>query len=466
MAVTTVACIGAGYVGGPTMAVLALKCPHIQCVVLDINPAQIDRWNSDHLPVYEPGLHSIVSQCRNRNLFFSSDLQTHLSQAQLIFIAVNTPPKVSGLGAGSACDLSYFESAARAIASSMASDYSGVKVIVEKSTVPVRTAEFLREVIQANAPAGKKFDILSNPEFLAEGSAVENLLSPDRILIGGESEAAIEVLAGLYTNWVPRSRILTTNLYSSELSKLCCNAMLAQRISSINSLSAICEETGADVREVARVIGADSRLGEKYLKASVGFGGSCLAKDCLSLVYICESLNLPEVAAYWRQVILMNNFQRQRFSYRIIREMHHCLRGKSIAVLGFAYKKNTADTRETSAASVIRDLLLEGAIIKVFDPKVKREDMLAEMERRGMLQGVDAEQCLLTCVSADNAIKGSAALIVLTEWDEFLSLDFAWVYSSMEKPARIYDGRGLLPADQLRSLGFLVYTVGRASASS
>ena len=242
--------------------------------------------------------------------------------------------------------------------------------------------------------------------------------------------------------------------------------MLAQRISSINSLSAICEETGADVREVARVIGADSRLGEKYLKASVGFGGSCLAKDCLSLVYICESLNLPEVAAYWRQVILMNNFQRQRFSHRIIREMHHCLRGKSIAVLGFAYKKNTADTRETSAASVIRDLLLEGAVIKVFDPKVKREDMLLEMERRGMLQGVNAEQCLITCVSADNAIKGSAALIVLTEWDEFLSLDFAWVYSNMEKPARVYDGRGLLPADQLRSLGFQVYTVGRASASS
>ena len=466
MAVTTVACIGAGYVGGPTMAVLAFKCPHIRCIVLDVNPAQIDRWNSDNLPVYEPGLHSIVSQCRNRNLFFSADLPTHLSQAQVIFIAVNTPPKVSGLGAGSACDLSYFESAARAISSSMQSAYPGVKIIVEKSTVPVRTAQFLREVIQANVPADRPFEILSNPEFLAEGSAVEDLLSPDRILIGGENGDAIEVLASLYTHWVPRPRILTTNLYSSELSKLCCNAMLAQRISSINSLSAICEETGADVREVARVIGADSRLGEKYLKASVGFGGSCLAKDCLSLVYISECLNLPEVASYWRQVILMNNFQRQRFSHRIIREMHHCLRGKSISVLGFAYKKNTADTRETSAAVVIRDLLLEGAVIRVFDPKVTRGDMLGEMGRRGFLQGVSAEQSLVTCSTAESAVEGSSALVVLTEWDEFLNLDFPRVYLSMEKPARIYDGRGLLPADQLRALGFLVYTVGRPSLSS
>ena len=462
MAVTTVACIGAGYVGGPTMAVLALKCPQVRCVVLDVNSAQIDRWNSDNLPVYEPGLHEIVTQCRNRNLFFSSDLR-ELAQAQVIFIAVNTPPKVSGLGAGSACDLSYLEKAARAVALSLQSEYTGTKIIVEKSTVPVRTAQFLREVIQANIAPGKQFDILSNPEFLAEGSAIENLLHPDRILIGGEKQEAMEVLASLYSNWVPRSRILTTNLWSSELSKLCCNAMLAQRISSINSISAICEETGADVTEVARVIGSDTRLGPKYLQASIGFGGSCLAKDCLSLVYICESLNLPEVAAYWKQVILMNNFQRDRFSARIIREMHHCLHGKSIAVLGFAYKKNTADTRETSAAVVIRDLMLEGAFVKVYDPKVRREQVIEEMQRRGLLEGVNWTESLLVYSSAEAAVAGCSALIVLTEWDEFLCLDYAQLYSSMEKPARIYDGRGLLPADDLRSLGFQVFTVGRSN---
>lgn len=463
MAVTSVACIGAGYVGGPTMAVLAMKCPDVMCTVLDVNPAQISRWNSNDLPVYEPGLQEIVLACRGRNLFFSTEVLRHVAQADVVFIAVNTPPKESGLGAGSACDLSYFEKAARMVAQAFSSTTSNShKIIVEKSTVPVRTAQFLSEIIQANTPPSVRFSILSNPEFLAEGSAIRDLLNPDRILIGGVDQESQERLKKLYERWVPAERIITTNLWSSELAKLCCNAMLAQRISSINSISALCEETGADVTEVARVIGSDSRIGPKYLNAGVGFGGSCLAKDCLSLVYICETLGLRDVAEYWRQVINMNNFQRRRFTERIVQEMHHCLSGKRIAVLGFAYKKNTADTRETSSAVVIRSLLSESAIVVVYDPKVKRSAMLSEMTRQHLLDDINIETQLLTAESAEDAIAGSGAVVVMTEWDEFASLDFAHLYERMEKPARVYDGKGILPAETLRTIGYEVYTIGQS----
>jgi UDPglucose 6-dehydrogenase len=452
-----ICCIGAGYVGGPTMAMIAHKAPDIRVTVVDMNAERIASWNSDALPIYEPGLEGIVRECRGRNLFFSVDVRAAIKESDLIFVAVNTPTKTYGVGAGRAADLRFVESVARTIAEVADSP----KIIVEKSTIPVRTAETIKDILAANATTrGLVHAVLSNPEFLAEGTAIADLLNPDRVLIGGErtpaGEAAVRNLVDVYARWVPRERIITTNLWSSELSKLVANAFLAQRISSINAISALCEATGADVDEVANAIGRDSRIGPKFLKASVGFGGSCFRKDILNLVYLCETFGLPEVGAYWDHVVRMNEWQKQRFSARIVKTLFNSVADKRIAVLGFAFKKDTNDTRESAAIAVVRELLAEQAQVVVYDPKV------SEAEIRRDLQAVGADGCRLSVVgSAYAAAEGAHAVAVVTEWDEFRTLDFARIYQAMTKPAFVFDGRNILPADRLRELGFRVYAIGR-----
>ena len=439
------------------MAMIAHKAPDIRVTVVDMNAERIASWNSDALPIYEPGLESIVRECRGRNLFFSVDVRAAIKESDLIFVAVNTPTKTYGVGAGRAADLRFVESVARTIAEVADSP----KIIVEKSTIPVRTAETIKDILAANATTrGLVHAVLSNPEFLAEGTAIADLLNPDRVLIGGErtpaGEAAVRTLVDVYARWVPRERIITTNLWSSELSKLVANAFLAQRISSINAISALCEATGADVDEVANAIGRDSRIGPKFLKASVGFGGSCFRKDILNLVYLCETFGLPEVGAYWDHVVRMNEWQKQRFSARIVKTLFNSVADKRIAVLGFAFKKDTNDTRESAAIAVVRELLAEQAQVVVYDPKV------SEAEIRRDLQAVGADGRRLSVVgSAYAAAEGAHAVAVVTEWDEFRTLDFARIYQAMTKPAFVFDGRNILPADRLRELGFRVYAIGR-----
>jgi UDPglucose 6-dehydrogenase len=452
-----ICCIGAGYVGGPTMAMIAHKAPDIRVTVVDMNAERIASWNSDALPIYEPGLEGIVRECRGRNLFFSVDVRAAIKESDLIFVAVNTPTKTYGVGAGRAADLRFVESVARTIAEVAESP----KIIVEKSTIPVRTAETIKDILAANATTrGLVHAVLSNPEFLAEGTAIADLLNPDRVLIGGErtpaGEAAVRTLVDVYARWVPRERIITTNLWSSELSKLVANAFLAQRISSINAISALCEATGADVDEVANAIGRDSRIGPKFLKASVGFGGSCFRKDILNLVYLCETFGLPEVGAYWDHVVRMNEWQKQRFSARIVKTLFNSVADKRIAVLGFAFKKDTNDTRESAAIAVVRELLAEQAQVVVYDPKVSE----AEIRRDLQAAGADVRR-LSIADSAYAAAEGSHAVAVVTEWDEFRTLDFARIYQAMTKPAFVFDGRNILPADRLRELGFRVYAIGR-----
>ncbi|NDE85269.1 MAG: nucleotide sugar dehydrogenase, partial [Verrucomicrobia bacterium] len=378
MSKLSICCLGAGYVGGPTMAMIAAKCPDIQVTVTDPNEARIAAWNTDQLPVYEPGLDKVVASARGKNLFFSTDVKGAIKSADIIFVCVGTPTKTQGVGAGRAADLKYIEAAARMIAEVS----EGPKIIVEKSTIPVRTASSMLTILRSNSKNGT-FQVLSNPEFLAEGTAVADLENPDRVLIGGEQTpeglAAIEKVVSIYARWVPRKKILTTNLWSSELSKLVANAFLAQRISSINAISGLCEATGADVDEVARAIGSDSRIGPKFLKASVGFGGSCFQKDILDLVYLCEHFGLPEVAAYWESVVKMNDWQKSRFSARIVNDLFSTVTGKHIAVLGFAFKKDTNDTRETAAIAVCRDLLKEGAKVLVYDPRVPEAQIRADV---------------------------------------------------------------------------------------
>ncbi len=450
-----ICCIGAGYVGGPTMAMIALKAPGIQVTVVDMNAARIAAWNSDTLPIYEPGLDDVVRQRRGKNLFFSTDVVGTIKAADVIFVAVNTPTKSYGVGAGRAADLRYIESVARTIAE--VSD--GTKIVVEKSTIPVKTAETIKDILAANS-RGAKFQVLSNPEFLAEGTAIADLLNPDRVLIGGErtpeGELAVKTLVSVYAHWVPIDRIITTNLWSSELSKLVANAFLAQRISSINSISALCEATGADVDEVANAIGRDSRIGAKFLKASVGFGGSCFQKDILNLAYLCEKFGLPEVSAYWESVVKMNDWQKHRFAARIVSSLYNSVAGKRIAVLGFAFKKDTNDTRESAAIAVCQDLLDEQANVVVYDPKVSAVEVNRD------LFGANTPNPRLS-VAADPyaAVVGAHALAVLTEWDEFKRLDFAKIYAVMAKPAFIFDGRNILELDKLRALGFRTSGIGK-----
>lgn len=454
-------CLGAGYVGGPTMAMIAAKCPDITVTVADVNESRIAAWNSNELPVYEPGLDEIVASARGRNLFFATDIRKAIREADIIFVSVGTPTKSYGAGAGRAADLKYIELAARTIAE----EANGPKIVVEKSTIPVKTAEALFTVLRANSKNGK-FQVLSNPEFLAEGTAMADLENPDRILIGGEQTpeglAAVETLASIYRRWVPGERILTTNLWSSELSKLVANAFLAQRISSINSISALCERTGADVDEVARAIGTDSRIGPKFLKASVGFGGSCFQKDVLNLTYLCEHFGLPEVAHYWDQVIKMNDWQKTRFSRRIVQTLFNTVSGKKIAIFGFAFKKDTNDTRESAAIYVVRDLLMEQARVVVHDPQVSLAQIREDLAYLGVPRET-MDRNLETNTDPCAAAEQAHGLAVLTEWDQFRDLDWKRIHEHMFKPAFLFDGRNLLDHSALRGIGFNVQAIGKSA---
>jgi UDPglucose 6-dehydrogenase len=436
------------------MSMIAHKCSDHTVTVVDINQARIDAWNSDKLPIFEPGLNDIVQGARGKNLFFSTDIDSAIREAEMIFLSVNTPTKTYGVGAGRAADLRYLEKCARKIAEVAEDD----KIVVEKSTLPVRTAESVKRILDSNSK-GRKFQILSNPEFLAEGTAMEDLEVPDRVLIGGAQttggKAAIQKLVDIYATWVPRDRILTTNLWSSELSKLIANAFLAQRISSINAVSALCEATEANVDEVAYAIGTDSRIGPKFLKASVGFGGSCFQKDILNLVYLCEHFGLPEVAAYWNSVIKMNDYQKHRFSRRVISSMFNTVSDKKIAVLGFAFKKDTNDTRESAAIYICQDLLEEQANLAIYDPKVELAQIQKDLD-------ISTDNELVTyCVNAYEATKDAHAILILTEWDEFKALDFKKIYDDMHQPAFLFDGRNLLDLETLQAIGFEASGIGK-----
>lgn len=462
MEVKTICCIGAGYVGGPTMAVIAEKCPHIKVTVVDLNEKRIAAWNDenlDNIPVYEPGLDKVVGAARGRNLFFSTEVDKAIDEADMIFISVNTPTKTYGVGKGMAADLKYIELCARQIARVAKTD----KIVVEKSTLPVRTASAIKDILD-HTGNGVNYQILSNPEFLAEGTAVADLHNPDRVLIGGdttmEGQMAIQALVDIYANWVPKERILTTNVWSSELSKLTANAFLAQRVSSINAMSELCEKTGADVNEVARAIGMDSRIGPKFLKSSVGFGGSCFQKDILNLVYIAKSYGLNEVADYWEQVIIMNDHQKRRFAKNIINTLYNTVSGKKIAFLGWAFKKDTNDTRESAAIYVANDLLSEQAYIAVYDPKVEEEQVYADLNYLETRSEADNKKGLEVFADPYDACKNSHAIAVLTEWDEFKQYDWQKIYDGMLKPAFVFDGRNLLDKQQLEKIGFVYHSIG------
>ncbi len=444
-------CIGAGYVGGPTMAVIADKCKDYTVTVVDINEKRIRDWNSDTLPIYEPGLDTVVKRCRNKNLFYSTDIAGAIDKADIIFVSVNTPTKTFGAGAGKAANLEYLEKTARSILEHSRNN----KIVVEKSTLPVRTAEALSRVLHSN-DKGLKFQIISNPEFLAEGTAIDDLNAPDRVLIGGmethDGQKAIEEVVAIYANWVPRERIITTNLWSSELTKLVSNALLAQRISSVNSISALCEKTEANIKEVTAAAGKDSRIGAKFLNASIGFGGSCFKKDILNLVYLCEYYGLPEVAAYWEQVVMINDYQSNRFVRNMVNEMFNTVAGKKIAILGFAFKADTGDTRESPAIAVCRQLLEEHAKLAIHDPKALDN---AKLDLAGLPGEIAYEDCPY------DSVKGAHAVVIATEWKSFKELDFEKIYQLMEKPAFIFDGRNILDHKKLFGIGFNVYPIGQ-----
>jgi UDPglucose 6-dehydrogenase len=435
MQIKNICCIGAGYVGGPTMAVIALKCPHINVTVVDANPEKIKAWNGpiEELPVYEPGLAEVVKEARGRNLFFSDDISGNIEKAEMIFMAVNTPTKTEGEGAGMAADLRYFEACARDIAKYSNSN----KIVIEKSTLPVRTAEKIKEILGENS-TDIHFEILSNPEFLAEGTAIQDLFKSDRVLIGGDQtesgQKAVAALVNIYANWIPKDKILTTNVWSSELSKLASNAMLAQRISSINSLSALCEKTGANIDELSKAIGMDHRIGPHFLKASVGFGGSCFQKDILNLVYLCKFYGLDEVAEYWHQVVKINDYQKNRFAQKIIDHFGGDLTGKRVVILGWAFKANTNDTRESAAIYVAQKLFMAGANLLIYDPMVSKESIFSDIN---LYWGnskfrVDERIFLLETLS----FKNFDAVAILTEWDEFKKIDF--------NKSKVFDGRNII----------------------
>lgn len=457
-----IACIGAGYVGGPTMAVIAQKCPDIKVTVVDMNEQRIAAWNDanlDNLPIYEPGLAEVVAEARNRNLFFSTDVDDAIAAADMIFISVNTPTKTYGIGKGMAADLKYVELCARQIARVATSD----KIVVEKSTLPVRTAQSIRTILDAENK-GLQFQVLSNPEFLAEGTAVQDLHQPDRVLIGGgqdeAGQTAVQALVDIYARWVDRERIITTNVWSSELSKLTANAFLAQRVSSINAISALCEKSGADVDEIARAIGKDSRIGPKFLKASVGFGGSCFQKDILNLVYIARSYGLTEVADYWEQVIKMNDYQKRRFAENIVSKLFNTVSGKKIAILGWAFKKDTNDTRESAAIYVADYLLNEQAELWVYDPKVKAEQVYADLDYLNTRSEAENRRLVKVVNDPYEAMDDAHAVAILTEWDEFKTYDWQKVYEGMKKPAFLFDGRNVMDKDNYKGPQFILCSIG------
>ena len=457
-----ICCIGAGYVGGPTMSVIANKCPEIQVTVVDINEKRIAAWNEsnlDNLPVYEPGLKEIVGASRNKNLFFSTAVDQAIDEADMIFISVNTPTKTYGKGKGEAADLKYIELCARNIARVAKSD----KIVVEKSTLPVRTAQAIKDILH-NTGNGVQYEILSNPEFLAEGTAIDDLLNADRVLIGGDDtpsgKEAKDILSSIYEHWLPKSHIIQTNLWSSELSKLVANAFLAQRISSINSISALCEKTDANVAEVSKAIGLDSRIGPKFLNASVGFGGSCFQKDILNLVYICKTYGLKEVAEYWEQVIKINDYQKRRFADNIISTLYNTVSGKKIAFYGWAFKKDTNDTRESAAIYVADTLLEEQAELVIYDPKVSAEQVYADLDYLNTRSEQENRKLVTIVNDPIKASENAHAIAILTEWDEFKTLNWKLIHESMLKPAFVFDGRRILDKAMMASIGFEYYRIG------
>ena len=468
--IKNICCIGAGYVGGPTMAVIADKCPNIRVNVVDVNKQRIDLWNSEDLnflPIYEPGLDKVIDRCRNKNLFFSEDIEYHISKADMIFISVNTPTKLKGNGAGKASDLKWVEASARQVALYS----SGHTIVVEKSTLPVRTAEVIKEILKSSQMSENNlatFDVLSNPEFLAEGTAIYDLENPDRVLIGGENDHAIEALSLIYSNWVPKDKILKTNIWSSELSKLTANAFLAQRVSSINSISALCEATGADVREVAKAIGLDRRIGPKFLEAGPGFGGSCLKKDILNLVYLSEYFGLPEVAEFWESVVRLNTWHQNRISKLITKKLFGTISAKKIIVLGFAFKGETNDTRESAAIQICKNLIEEGAHLFIHDPRVNPKQIsidlnlkpLSEINNKKINSDYSEEGFWESIQTLDNIFQGADAVLILTEWEEYKKINWKSVGKIMRKPAWLFDTRAIVDQSQIKNTNINYWRIG------
>ena len=474
MKIKNICCIGAGYVGGPTMAVFADKCPNIQVEVVDLNEEKIINWNNNDLkklPVYEPGLAEIIKRCRGRNLHFSNSIREKIEAADIVFISVNTPTKTKGIGAGKASDLKWVEACARQVAKYA----KGHTIVVEKSTLPVRTAETIMSILNSSKslnPDGNiqsTFNVLSNPEFLAEGSAIKDLENPDRVLIGGENDEAIKSLCEIYQNWVPKNKILTTNIWSSELAKLTANAFLAQRISSINSISALCETTGADIREVSRAIGSDSRIGSKFLDSGPGFGGSCFKKDILNLVYLAEYFGLQEIAKFWEGVVHINKWHQQRISNLIVKKLLGTIIGKKICILGFAFKANTNDTRESSSINICKHLIEEGAILFIQDPKVTSYQISIDLEKKenkelknikdqNFLNNFEGEWCFEKNIF--KAVEGADAVVVLTEWEEYSYIDWQDISKIMRKPSWVFDCRSVVSKDQVLKANLNLWKIG------
>ena len=464
--VKKITCIGAGYVGGPTMAVIANYCPFIEITVVDLNAERISSWNSKDLkdlPIYEPGLDEIIQKCRGKNLFFSTNVEKSISNADLIFLCVNTPVKSKGIGAGEASDLKWLESSARQVALYA----KGETIVVEKSTIPVKTAETLKIILDSSMKVTasddnfKKFYVLSNPEFLAEGSAINDLKNPDRVLIGGEDKHATDALAEIYKNWVDDKKILKTNLWSSELSKLTANAFLAQRISSINSIAALCEMTGANVNEVKKAIGMDSRIGNKFLNAGPGFGGSCFKKDILNLVYLCGYYNLNEVADYWRKVIDINLWQQKRITRLILDKLFGTLINKKISILGFSFKSNTNDTRESPSINICKDLIAEGANLSIYDPKVDSNQIELDLKIKQNLSNPESDMgSWFSASSISESIQNSHCIVIITEWQEFEKIDWHFASQTMFKPSWVFDTRGIISTNDLKPYDLNFWTIG------
>ena len=465
-----ICCIGAGFVGGPTMAVIALKCPGIKITVVDINKEKIHAWNGDvnKLPVYEPGLSEIIEKVRDVNLFFSTDIDNAIDESEMIFMAVNTPTKTSGEGKGYAANLTYVKKSAEQIAKASKSD----KIIIEKSTLPVRTAEKIKEILEANKTKDINFEVLSNPEFLAEGTAIQDLFKSDRVLIGGEStksgKKAIDLLFNIYNQWIPKDKILTTNVWSSELSKLVSNAMLAQRISSINSISAVCEKTGADIEEVSKAVGMDTRIGNRFLNPSIGFGGSCFKKDILNLVYISRHYGLDQVADYWESVVKINNYQTERIGDKIIKALDSNNNADTVTILGWSFKKDTNDSRESASIYLARQLLQNNIKINIYDPKVKEErikDDLTTLFKNDNTHDDEVKKILSRVrifTEPYDSVLNSSAVSICTEWDDFVELDWNKIFNVMHQPSFIFDGRGLLNKVNLEKIGFQAYSIGKS----
>ena len=465
--IKNICCIGAGYVGGPTMAVLADKCPLLNVYVVDLNEEKIQKWNAkdlSELPIFEPGLEEVIKRVRGKNLFFSNDVDKYISIADMVFLSVNTPTKTKGVGSGQASDLRWIEACARQVAKSS----KGHTIVVEKSTIPVKTAETIKIILKStedgNYDQSKSFSILSNPEFLAEGTAINDLENPDRILIGGDDEESINYLSKIYEEWVSPQKIIKTNLWSSELSKLIANAFLAQRVSSINSISALCEKTGADINQVSSAIGADSRIGSKFLMAGPGFGGSCFKKDILNLVYLCNHFGLPEVANYWENVININEWQQKRLSEIIVEKLFGNLTGKKIVILGFSFKAKTNDTRESPAINISRFLLEEGAHLVISDPKVSQEQVDKDLKDN---QSVDSENYLKLCSGTwecsnnfDFAFDQADAVLILTDWPEYKKFNWEDIYKKMRKPAWLFDTRSVVNEKEIKNIGLNLWKLG------